>query len=203
VIDTDPRIVLQPHLPAGASLLWAGRPDAGKRFTRVDRVMIPGSIFMICLITFWLYQVISDGAPWFFRVFGAAFGAVALWAAVGRFFFKAHRARRTVYGLTEDTAYIVTGGSTTEIPLRHAPLTVTGTADGSHLTVLLAARGDGERQWWQGRRRGFFGVTPDNSGAELLGGGSFTNAFYDVADVAGLRRALATVDERLDRRWSS
>ena len=198
--DTDPRLALQPHLPPGENLLWAGRPDPSVRFTRADRVMIPGSIVVVCFIAFWLYTAISGGAPWFFWAFGVAFAAFALFAAVGRFVVKARRARNTVYGLTDDTAYIVTGGATTEIPLRDAPLTVTSTGDGSHLTVLLVRRDDSGRSWWAGRNRGFFGVTPDNSGAEMLGGGSFTNAFYDVADVAGLRRALGTVNAGLDRR---
>ncbi|WP_111765744.1 hypothetical protein [Nakamurella deserti] len=198
--DTDPRIVLQPHLPVGETLLWAGRPDARKRFTRVDRVMIPTSVLMLGFTAFWLYQAISSGAPWFFRVVGAVITGVALWAVAGRFVFKARRARATVYGLSTDTASIVSGGATTEIPLRYAPLTVSGTADGSHLTVLLQTRGSDDQPWWKGRRGGFFGVTPDNTGAEMLGGGSFTNAFYDVAEVAGLRRALTTINDRLDRR---
>ncbi len=200
MIDTDPRTVLQHHVPPGETVLWAGRPDPSVRFTRADRVMIPASVFMVCFIAVWLYLAISKGAPWFFWIFGAVFGAVALWAAVGRFFVKERRARNTVYGLTGDTAYIVTGGATTEIPLRDAPLTVTSTGDGSHLTVSLVRRDDAGRPWWIGRSRGFFGITPDNTGAEMLGGGSFTNAFYDVADVAGLRRALDTVNAGLDRR---
>lgn len=198
MIDDDPRIQLQQHIPIGRPLLWAGRPDASVRFTPADKVMIPGTVFMAAFITFWLYQAISGGAPLFFAAFGGVFALGILYLAVGRFAHKARRARRTVYGLTVDTAYIVTGGATTEIPLRGAPLTVTGSRDGRHLTVALERRP--ELAWWRRGNRGFFGLPADNTGAELMGGGSFTNAFYDVADVAGLRRALDAVNRELDRR---
>lgn len=199
MIDTDPRVLLQPHIPVGDTLLWAGRPDPSVRFTKADRVVIPGTVFMACFMAFWTYQVLQSDAPWFFLAVGAILLVAVLWLAVGRFVHKARRARNTVYGLTADTAYIVTGGTTTEIPLRYAPLTVTGASDGQHLTVLLEARQE-SNSFWKNNNRGLFGVRADNTGAEMIGGGSFTNAFYDVADVAGLRRALDTVNAELDRR---
>lgn len=197
MIDEDPRIQLQQHIPTGKPLLWAGRPDPSVWFAPADKVMVPGTVFMAAFIAFWLYLAISGGAPLFFAAFGGVFALGILYLAVGRFVVKARRARRTAYGLTADTAYIVTGGAATEIPLREAPLTVNGSSDGAHVTVALERRPD--QPWWR-RNKGFFGVTPDNTGAEMVGGGSFTNAFYDVADVAGLRRALDAVNRELDRR---
>ena len=41
--------------------------------------------------------------------------------------------------------------------------------------------------WWS--QTGPF-TSPVNTGAEFLGWSSYTRAFYDVADVEGLRRAL-------------
>lgn len=183
----DPRLQLQPHLRSGDSLVWTGRPDPAVRFTRVDRILIPVSVFVCGFAVVWETLALRGNAPWFFLLFGVPFVLMGLWLLIGRFFYKAHRAKRTAYGLTDNTALIAAGNTVTEIPLRTGPMTSTVSRDGTHLTVILASAAP--RAAWG--RRGLFGITDiGNTGAEFMGGGSYTTAFYDVADVAGLRAAL-------------
>ena len=192
----DSRSQLQPHLRPGDTLIWSGRPDASVRFSKADVYLIPFSVFFAGFAVFWLWGATRGNAPWPFALFGVPFVAVGLWLLVGRFFYKAHRSRRTAYGLTATKAYISIGRSNTELSLRTAPMTVTTSRDGSHITVELVAAAE---SFWS---RGLPFTTPMNTGAEFIGWSSYTRAFYDVADVDGLKRALDQIAASdAERRW--
>lgn len=184
----DSRSKLQAHLRPGDSLIWSGRPDPSVRFNSSDLYLIPFSVFFAGFSVFWLWGATRGNAPWPFALFGIPFVAVGLWMLIGRFFYKAYRARRTVYGLTATKALICVGGSTTEVSLRVAPLTVTTSRNGSHITLELVSAAE---SFWS---RGIPFSKPVNTGAEFIGWSSYTRAFYDVADVEGVKRALDQID---------
>jgi hypothetical protein len=181
------RAALQPFLRPGDGLLWTGGPDAGRRITKADASLIPFSVFFLAFGCFWEVMVITraDGAPGFFPVFGAVFIAIGLWMTIGRFWFKARRARATAYGLTSTRALIVSRGSLTEHRLDRSLLSISRTRDGAHLTLRLAAESPGG--WWR------TSMPVENTGMEVFSSSSYTNAFHDVPDVHGLLVALDSI----------
>ena len=184
----DSRAQIQAVVRSNEPLLWTGRPDPAVRFTRADAYLIPFSVFWCGFAVFWEYIALTGNGPRFMAFFGLPFVAIGLWMLLGRFFYKARRARRTSYGLTSQQAIIVVGSSVTEISVRTAPMTTSRTRDGRHVTVQLVAPGSG--------RGGSSMAWAGNTGAEFLGRGSYVDAFHDVADVDGVLRALDIADGR-------
>jgi hypothetical protein len=102
------------HLQPGEELLWIGRPDPDKHFSPSDRFLVPFSLLWGGFTLFWEGSVIAGRAPAFFLLFGAAFVAVGLYFMFGRFIYKAHRKRRTVYAVTNRRVLSVVTGSSGE-----------------------------------------------------------------------------------------
>jgi hypothetical protein len=99
VIPTES--VLEPHLVRDEGVLWNGRPDPRKRFTRSDVFTVPFSLMWGGFAIFWEASVIASGAPFFFALWGIPFVAIGLYMIGGRFFFKAWLRRRTLYAVTD------------------------------------------------------------------------------------------------------
>jgi hypothetical protein len=105
------RDVLTGIVEPGESLLWAGRPAQGLRFTRSDLLQVPFSLIWGGFAIFWELSVIRGGAPLLMRLWGIPFVLVGLYMIAGRFFVDAYRRARTFYGLTDTRVLIVTVGS--------------------------------------------------------------------------------------------
>lgn len=180
----DLRGRLAPHLLPDERLLWVGRPDPGKHLTRSDLYLVPFSLLWGGFAIFWEASVVTDGAGVAPTLFGGPFVLVGLYLIIGRFFYKAHRKRRTVYGLTRDRALVAGGsGSLSEQPLPGTPLEQRRSRDGRHTTVRF------------GRSTTGWSASPDyaNTGLELFSRGGTALGFYDVADVRALEAALREV----------
>ena len=61
------------QLPAGEHVLWSGRPDPGKLFTRNDYFLVPFSLLWGGFAFFFFGTAISSGVPVMAGVFGLAF----------------------------------------------------------------------------------------------------------------------------------
>lgn len=179
MIDDDARTQLQPLIRSGEPLLWSGRPDPAWRWRRGDLSATGMGLFFAVFISFWLTLALSNGAPWFFAAFGCLFVAFAVWMLIGRWFYRAARARRTAYGITPSRAYIAVKGSVTTHPLAEVSLVTHRSKDG-HLDVMFADDTKPGRGW----------VVKGNTGAEQFFRTRYDAAFYDVADADGLLSAL-------------
>jgi hypothetical protein len=134
---------LRRHLQQGEELLWVGQPDPSKHFSSMDRILIPFSILWAGFAILWETVNIAAGAPAFFAVFGAAFVAAGLYFTFGRFIYKAHRKRRTIYAVTNRRVLSVVGTRSDEsvesMYLRSIPsVSVNARADGSGNVMLTS-----------------------------------------------------------------
>ncbi len=97
MLDQEFTPLLLPH----EKVLWSGTPDPAIRFTSRDLFMIPFSILWGGFAIFWEVSVMTDGAPFFFQLWGIPFVLIGLYLMVGRFFIDAWARRNTVYAVTD------------------------------------------------------------------------------------------------------
>jgi hypothetical protein len=172
------------RLPAGEHVLWSGRPDPGKVFTRNDLFVVPFSLLWVGFAIFWTVNVRASNAPGFFVIWGLAFVAVGLYFVVGRFFAKAVLKRTTVYVLTNRSAIVRRGGSEKAVTLP-APSTSTHlTSDGRHLDVVFST---GTTRVWGNQWAARLYM---NTGMDVFVRRTGDLGFFDVTDVQGLQSAL-------------
>ena len=104
---------LQPELQPDESLLWAGRPGAGRLFTLIDIYLVPFSLLWGGFAIFWEALVLSSmiSRPSTFElfplVFGLVFVAIGCYMIFGRFIVKRYTRRRTFYAVTDRRAIVV------------------------------------------------------------------------------------------------
>jgi hypothetical protein len=97
---------------------------------------------------------------------GVPFVAVGLYMAVGRFFYKHYRQKRTVYGITTQRALVAVGAQ----PVLYAdwpglPVTIRPSRDGTHTSVILEATGVTALVLWIGGwGRRSYRETPGSNG---------------------------------------
>ncbi len=116
-IEAGDRSVVERQLSAGERVEWIGRPDPGSHFTRGDLYLVPFSILWAGFAVFWEATAIASGAGLFFALWGIPFVLIGLYFVVGRFIYKAYRARRTVYAVTDRRVLSIAarrGGETVE-----------------------------------------------------------------------------------------
>jgi hypothetical protein len=177
-----------PLLP-GERLLWRGQPYPGKVFMPADAVLVPFHGLFLALAIFIGVAGSRTGAPAFMSALLLVFVVLGLYLTVGRFFVKAFRKSRTTYAVTDQRAIIRTPWSTREVRLGTAGIELATTGSGRHLTVIFSNPTLGRRggslftQAWANEQF-------RNSGMEVFGAGGHSPAFYDVADVDGLRAAI-------------
>jgi hypothetical protein len=178
------RAAIESHLLSGERLLWAGRPDPAKVFTGNDLMLIPFSVLWCGFAIFWTATAVTRGAPPFFVLWGAMFVVIGLVFSVGRFGIKAVSKSRTRYGVTTRRFIAVIGTRVSDAPVAGQSVSSVISRDGRHLSVTI---GQGVRRL-SGQWLAMYG----NSGLDFLNrGGGPAVAFYDVADVATLRSAIA------------
>ncbi len=105
----DARAFIQSEIDPGETLLWVGQPVQGVVLRGSDIFMIPFSFLWGAFAIFWEYSVITQGAPFFFIVFGIPFVLVGLYIMFGRFYVEAKQREKTFYGLPNERIVIASG----------------------------------------------------------------------------------------------
>ncbi len=105
---------LKPNLSSGEKLIWTGKPKTGILLRSSDIFMIPFSLVWCGFVLVWetsviTTNVITTGAPFFFKLLGIPFVLVGLYITIGRFFVDAKKRANTIYGITEDRIIIKSG----------------------------------------------------------------------------------------------
>lgn len=138
----DAQMEVQPFLQGGESLLWSGRPRPGVRLQTGDVVMIPFSLMWGGFAMFWESMAIRMHAPLVMKLFGLPFVAIGLFMIFGRFFADSARRTHTLYAVTSNRVFIVTGSGKTvaSYPLAQIPgVTTTEGRDGFGSVMLASA----------------------------------------------------------------
>lgn len=121
---TNSAIEIRSLLEPRERLLWSGTPRPGLVLRRIDALYIPVSIFFAAFAIVWEILALTTNAPFFFPLFGIPFVLIGLYHLIGRFFFDAAKRKRTVYGLTERRAIVVSKlftTSVTSVPVEAIP----------------------------------------------------------------------------------
>lgn len=186
-LNPSDRATVERQLSGTEHVEWIGRPDPSRHLTRGDLFLVPFSVLWTAFTIVWESTVIAEGRDAFFALWGIPFVLLGVYMVIGRFFYKAYRARRTLYAVTNRRVIVVmrrARGETVEATyLRAIPSISTRAESRGHGTVAfgtVSAAG------------GWYG----NTGMELLARGSAGNvgvSFYDIDDP----RAVADLVERL------
>ena len=178
------RGLLEQHLAPDEWIEWAGAPDPTKHTNRGDVFLIPFSIAWGGFAIFWEGAAIVSGQP-FFIVWGLAFVVAGLYMMVGRFFYKEHRRRRTVYAVTNRRVMSVVqrhNGAVVEAKYLRTLSSVSTTAD-SRGYGSIRFDPSGLPAAWADSGMGFFDSVSSRVGL----------CFFDVDDAP----AVAALVERL------
>lgn len=178
-----------PRLHEGEEILWQGTPDVSAWWTRVDLFFVPLTVLWLGFAVFWTVSAASSiRGPHFMWIFGLVFVAIGVYMAIGRFFVKAARKRRTRYFLTNRRAIVVDPSGTHHVGLTAAAIVSSIHRNGKHVDVTFGAEEGTASTTSAARVQRMYA----NTGMDFLVGGSgLPFAFYDVADVTGLEDALA------------
>ena len=182
----DEREVVEQVLLPGERILWVGRPDPDVIFTAADGFLLPVHLLWTGFVVFFLVTVWADGinSGGAFVVVPGIFVLVGSYLVVGRFIVKAAMKRRTVYGITDRRALIISGTSMTEAPISGTQRATKWARNRRHMTTTFG-------QPWSFSVFGSRNYFP-NTGLDFFAFGTpRPTAFYDVADVDGLTAALA------------
>jgi len=109
MIDPAASEVITRELAPRERLLWAGRPQQGIIFRSSDVFLIPFSFLWCGFAIFWEFNVLTTGAPFFFKLWGIPFVVVGLYLVAGRFIADVKQREKTYYGITDDRVVIVSG----------------------------------------------------------------------------------------------
>lgn len=124
----------------GERLIWQGRPRQGLRLAWRDLFLIPFSLIWagaaFAMVGPLFLSSLQGGAPAIIGGLSLIFLVGGAYAVLGRFLHDAWVRGRTAYGLTEQRALIVRGGSVSSLPLRNVHLlNLTGGKRGGRGTI--------------------------------------------------------------------
>jgi hypothetical protein len=105
VMNSDTDFSLADELMPGEYIIWSGKPNLRKIFTKSDLVLIPFSIFWCGFAIFWTFSAYQMGGM--FSLFGIPFVIVGLYITFGRFIVRAIRKKSTVYAITNKRVLVV------------------------------------------------------------------------------------------------
>lgn len=88
-------------------ILWCSQPET-VLFSVGDFFLIPFSFLWGGFAIFWEASVFTNGAPFFFRLFGIPFVIVGLYFIFGRFIYKRIKKKHTYYSVTNKRILILT-----------------------------------------------------------------------------------------------
>lgn len=111
--ESWPETIIQRELGPGESLVWAGKPRGGVRFSPADTAMLPFRIMWGGAALFAGYILIraarTAASPFFAWFFAFLFLSFGFYTLVGRLLVEALRRRKTVYGLTSQRLIVASG----------------------------------------------------------------------------------------------
>jgi hypothetical protein len=144
-----------------------------------------------CFAIFWETSAIAGGAGPFFALWGVPFVLIGLYFIAGRFFYKAHRKRRTIYAVTDRRVMTVVErgrGATIEATyLRAIP----------NISTSMQSDGRGSIEFGISSR---FGQWYANTGMEFFARGRSAAttgvAFYDIDDPRGVADLVECLRQR-------
>ncbi len=116
--NADSMTVIQPELPSGESVVWAGQPSGSVFFHKEDAFLIPFSLLWGGFAIFWELGVAGfwgsgsrSGNPWLFgMLWGIPFVLIGQYMIWGRFFYAAWKKKRTHYAITNRRVIVVQNG---------------------------------------------------------------------------------------------
>ena len=111
----NPKSQIRPHLDPGEQLLWSGRPRQGIVMQAADAYMIPFALIWTAGVTLWTLMALGsvltskggDPIVYLFLAVGLWMTLSGLYMLIGRYFADAYMRARTVYGLTNRRALIL------------------------------------------------------------------------------------------------
>lgn len=113
---------MQREMDSGERLLWAGSPQKGFLFRKLDFALIPFSIVWAGFALVWEIIVIRSGGPVLMIIWGIPFVLVGLMMLFGRFIVDAKIRETTYYGVTDKRVIIITGLFNRKIQSSDLPL---------------------------------------------------------------------------------
>lgn len=123
---------LNGELVPGEAVLWKGKPNDKKLLSAQDVFLIPFSLFWCGGVITWETIAITQGAPFFFWIFGIPFVCVGLYIVFGRFIHQKYVLKNTRYALTTHRAICYKKGKISSCDYTNEPsITVKTKKDGS------------------------------------------------------------------------
>lgn len=177
---------LQPYLRSGEQVLWHGRPDPRVWFAPADLKLVPFSIMFCGFTIFWESAIVMSGAPFLMMLWGIPFIVAGVYFAIGRFFYKCYRKKRTVYAITSRRLIVAAPGSLADMPVRNVPAVIRK-GPSRHVSVLLGDEPSVNRDFLSRQWPTWFYT---NTGMDIFAPGRAWFGFFDVADGDAMLLAL-------------
>jgi hypothetical protein len=176
----------QQELMQPERILWTGRPDPSRLFTRADLFLVPFTLVWAWFsIGFFVQELDRSPPDPMTRVIAPLFALVGLYALVGRFLYLRYRKRRTCYVVTDARVLVLT-----ETVRRSVLATRITQISGIQKTVR--SDGSGSLRFGAGT---FYSEMWKDTGLEFFGAayGSPAPAFVDIPDAEDVYRLVSTL----------
>lgn len=139
-----PDDALRGYLLPEERILWQGRPEVRPFVWRGWWYLVPFSLLWAGFAIFWEINVLSNGAPFSFGIWGIPFVLFGLYLVFGRLFVARREAQHTTYAIT-DRRILVHGGALrrtfTAIELAQLPEAQLDEASGGIGTITFGSSG--------------------------------------------------------------
>jgi hypothetical protein len=187
VVDPEVAGRFQQELISGERILWTGRPDPSRLFTRADLYLVPFTLVWAWFsIGFFVQELDRSPPDPVTRVIAPFFALVGLYALVGRFLYLRFRKRRTCYAVTDARVLVLT-----ETVKRS--LLATRIKQISAIQKTIHSDGSGSLRFGAGN---FYSEMWKDTGLEFFGAayGSSAPSFVDIPDAEEVYQLVSTLE---------